>query len=70
LTCKHFNIGDAYGMLVVVLLLPLSFAMDNTEVMARQQQLRLCSTTAAAVVAAATGAAAMRAVDGVVAGVV
>ncbi len=30
-TCKRFHVGAAIGMLVVVLLLPLSLAMDNGE---------------------------------------
>ncbi len=28
-TCKHFNVGAAVGTLVVLLLLPLSLAMDD-----------------------------------------
>jgi hypothetical protein len=30
-TCKHFYIGAAVGKLVVLLLLPLFLAMDNSE---------------------------------------
>jgi hypothetical protein len=31
-TCKRFHVGAAIGTLVVLLLLPLSLAMDNGEV--------------------------------------
>jgi hypothetical protein len=31
LTCKRFHVGAAIGMLVVLLLLPLSSAIDNGE---------------------------------------
>ncbi len=30
-TCKHFHVGAAAGTLVVLLLLPLSLAIDNGE---------------------------------------
>ncbi len=37
-TCKCFHIDAATGMLVVVLLLPLSLAIDKAEAIARGQQ--------------------------------
>jgi hypothetical protein len=31
LTCEHFHVGSAIGTLVVMLLLPLSLAIDDVE---------------------------------------